>query len=254
MTTGYDLKQLFIGSEGTLGVITGISILCPPKPRAKNLAFLGLNEYPNILKAFSSAKAYLGEILSAFEFIDNRAMHHSIAHSGVSAPLEKTYKFNLLIETSGSNTDHDAAKLQDYLEHVLEKEIIADGVLAESETQLKSLWSIREGITEGLAHAGGGVYKYDFSISLENLYDLVEETRKHVKGVDGILDVVGFGHIGDGNLHLNVLVDKFTPEIEKVLEPWLYQWIRMYLATEYANRRGTQGVDLSGTWIRICEE
>ena len=154
-------------------------------------------------------------------------MHHSIAHSGVAAPLEKTYKFNLLIETSGSNTDHDAAKLQDYLEHVLEKEIISDGVLAESETQLKSLWSIREGVTEGLAHAGGGVYKYDLSVSLENLYDLVEETRKHLKGVDGVFDVVGFGHIGDGNLHLNVVVDKFTPEIEKLLEPWLYQWIRM---------------------------
>jgi FAD/FMN-containing dehydrogenase len=61
---GYDLKQLFIGSEGTLGVITGVSILCPPKPRAKNLAFLGLNDYPGILKAFSSAKQYLGEILS----------------------------------------------------------------------------------------------------------------------------------------------------------------------------------------------
>jgi (R)-2-hydroxyglutarate---pyruvate transhydrogenase len=223
------LKQLFIGSEGTLGVITGISILCPPKPKAKNLAFLGLDEYPNILKAFLAAKQYLGEILSAFEFIDNRAMHHSIAHSGVSAPLEKTYKFNLLIETSGSNTEHDAEKLQNYLEHVLEKEIISDGVLAESETQLKSLWGIREGITEGLAHAGGGVYKYDLSVGLENLYDLVEETRDHVKDVDGILDVVGFGHIGDGNLHLNVVVEKFTPEIEKVLEPWLYEWIRTIL-------------------------
>lgn len=64
MTIGYDLKQLFIGSEGTLGVITGISILCPPNPNAKNVAFLGLNDYPNILEAFLSAKAYLGEILS----------------------------------------------------------------------------------------------------------------------------------------------------------------------------------------------
>ena len=154
-------------------------------------------------------------------------MHHSIAHSGVSAPLEEAYKFNLVIETSGSNTDHDAAKLQDYLEYVLEKGIISDGVIAENETQLKSLWSIREGATEGLARAGGGVYKYDVSVSLECLYDLVEETRRHVKGVDGVVDVVGYGHIGDGNLHLNVVVDKFTPEIEKVLEPWLYEWIRI---------------------------
>src|SRR5271169_641742 len=164
----------------------------------------------------------------AFEFIDNRAMHHSLAHSGLSAPLEETYKFNLVIETSGSNTDHDAAKLQDYLEYVLEKGIISDGVIAESETQLKSLWSIREGATEGLAHAGGGVYKYDVSVSLECLYDLVEETRRHMKGVEGVLDVVGYGHIGDGNLHLNVVVDKFTPEIEKLLEPWLYEWIRIF--------------------------
>src|SRR5437762_3629111 len=153
-------------------------------------------------------------------------MSHSLAHSGVLPPLKESYKFNLLIETSGSNTDHDAAKLQDYLEHVLEKGIISDGVMAESETQLKSLWSIREGVTEALAHAGGGVYKYDLSVSLEYLYDLVEETRRHVKGVNGIIDVVGYGHIGDGNLHLNVAVDKYTPEIEKVLEPWLYEWIR----------------------------
>lgn len=69
MILGYDLKQLFIGSEGTLGVITGVSILCPPKPRAKNLAFLGLNDYKNILNAFLEAKQYLGEILSGMIFL-----------------------------------------------------------------------------------------------------------------------------------------------------------------------------------------
>jgi (R)-2-hydroxyglutarate---pyruvate transhydrogenase len=156
-------------------------------------------------------------------------MHYSIAHSGLSAPLGNTYKFNLLIETSGSNTDHDAAKLQNYIEHVLEKEIVSDGVLAESETQLKSLWAIREGVTEGIAHAGGGVYKYDVSVPIELLYDLVEEARKHVKGVKEVIDVVGYGHIGDGNLHLNVVAEKFAPEIEKLLEPWVYEWIRTSL-------------------------
>jgi D-lactate dehydrogenase (cytochrome) len=155
-------------------------------------------------------------------------MHYSLAHSGVTSPFQETFKFNLVIETSGSNADHDAAKLQRYLEYVLEKGIISDGVVAESETQLRSLWSIREGVTEGLAHAGGGVYKYDLSVSLEYLYDLVEETRRHVKDVDGIIDVVGYGHIGDGNLHLNVAVEKYTPEIEKILEPWLYEWIRTF--------------------------
>ena len=166
-------------------------------------------------------------LIEAFEFIDNRALHHSLAHSEISPPLKETYKFNLVIETSGSNTDHDVAKLQDYFEYLLEKGIISDGVLAENETQLKSLWSIREGVSEGLAHVGGGVYKYDFSISLECIYDIVEDTRRHLKGVDGVIDVVGYGHVGDGNLHLNIAVDKFTPEIEKVLEPWVYEWIRI---------------------------
>jgi (R)-2-hydroxyglutarate---pyruvate transhydrogenase len=154
-------------------------------------------------------------------------MHHSLAHSGIRYPLEQTYQFNLLIETSGSNTEHDSAKLQEYLEHVLENEIISDGVLAENETQLKTLWNIREGVTEGLSRAGG-VYKYDLSVPLDMLYRLVEDTRKRVEGVKGIIDVVGFGHIGDGNLHLNVVVDKFTPELQALLEPWLYEWIRKF--------------------------
>src|SRR5579859_5445967 len=189
--------------------------------------------------------------------MDNRAMHHSIGHSGVSAPLEQTYKFNLLIETSGSNTEHDSAKLQAYIEHVLESETILDGVLAESETQLASLWSIREGVTEGLARAGGGVYKYDLSVNLEQLYELVEETRKRLKGVEGVLDVVGFGHIGDGNLHLNVVVDKFTPEIEKMLEPWLFEWIRMnplpFSKHSIDLLRGPSRKYLGRAWTGFCQ-
>jgi len=138
-----------------------------------------------------------------------------------------SYKFNLLIETSGSNREHDAEKVQGYLEHLLEREIISDGVVAESETQLKSLWGIREGVTEGLAHAGGGVYKYDLSVPLEDLYKLVEETRVRTAGVDGVKDVVGYGHVGDGNVHLNVVVEDFAQDIEEVLEPWLYERIRI---------------------------
>jgi (R)-2-hydroxyglutarate---pyruvate transhydrogenase len=132
-----------------------------------------------------------------------------------------------VIETSGSDTEHDAEKLQRYLEYVLEKEIISDGVLAESETQLKSLWSIREGITEGVARSGA-VYKYDVSVRIEHLYELVEAARERLAGVTGVIDVVGYGHVGDGNLHLNVVVDKFTPDIEGLLEPWLYKWIRIF--------------------------
>jgi (R)-2-hydroxyglutarate---pyruvate transhydrogenase len=75
------------------------------------------------------------------------------------------------------------------------------------------------------------VYKYDVSIPLEELYSLVDDTRERLKGVKGIVDVVGYGHVGDGNLHLNVVAKEFSPEIEKELEPWIYQWIRTFSFT-----------------------
>jgi FAD/FMN-containing dehydrogenase len=137
-----------------------------------------------------------------------------------------------LIETSGSNADHDSEKLQAFLEDVMEKGIVVDGTLAQDETQIKSLWAWREGITESLSHLGG-TYKYDVSIPLKELYQLVEDTKARVDaaGLLGDTDdhpvraVVGYGHMGDANLHLNVSTRRFDERVEKVLEPFIYEWI-----------------------------
>lgn len=105
--TGYDLKQLFIGSEGTLGVITGISILCPPRPTAVNVAFLGLESYEQVQKTFVKAKKELSEILSAFECMDTISQDIVAEHTDLIRPLSEKYPFYVLIETSGSNKEHD---------------------------------------------------------------------------------------------------------------------------------------------------
>ncbi|KAL8850661.1 MAG: hypothetical protein Q9221_004380 [Calogaya cf. arnoldii] len=230
--TGYDLKQLFIGGEGTLGMITGVSILCPQRSQAVNVAFFALENFEKVQHAYREAKNQLSEILSAFELMDGRSQNlvHDVTKK--KRPLEGEHPFYCLIETSGSDAEHDKEKLDRFLEHVMSEEIVSDGTLAENESQMQSLWSWREGIPECLGH-WGGVYKYDVSIPLSDLYELVEDTRARLSsaGLVGDTDeypvvaVVGYGHMGDSNLHLNVATRRFDKAVEEKLEPFVYEWI-----------------------------
>merc|ERR1712107_799112 len=118
--TGYDLKQLFIGSEGSLGVVTGVSINTPVKPSSVNVAFLACPSYEDVVKTFRSAKRELGEILSAFEFLDALTLDTVLEHlPGARHPLESESPFYVLFETAGSNDEHDKDKLETYLGNVL---------------------------------------------------------------------------------------------------------------------------------------
>ncbi|ODV68797.1 hypothetical protein HYPBUDRAFT_104124 [Hyphopichia burtonii NRRL Y-1933] len=233
--TGYDLKQLFIGSEGTLGVITGVSILCPARPAASNVAFLAVSSYEAVQKVFTGARRELSEILSAFEFMDGTSQELTRRYLKLDYPIESgDYPYYILIETSGSNKEHDDEKLETFLGNAMEEGLVDDGVVAQDETQLRNLWNWRESLPEATAH-WGGVYKYDVSLPLKDYYKLVEATNQRLseRGLidldddsKPVVEAVGYGHLGDGNLHLNVAVREYNKEVEKALEPFVYEWIK----------------------------
>ncbi|KAM0901873.1 hypothetical protein ACQ4PT_019672 [Festuca glaucescens] len=220
--TGYDLKHLFVGSEGSLGIVTKVSILTPAKLPSTNVAFLSCNDYMSCQKLLQAARRGLGEIISAFEFMDRQCIDLAMAHlEGVHNPLPLSpYKFYVLIETTGSDESYDKAKLEAFLLRSMEDGLVADGVIAQDISQASNFWRIREGISEASVKVGA-VYKYDLSIPVEKLYDIVEEMRSRL---GDMAEVLGYGHLGDGNLHLNILSSKYSDNILAQIEPFVYEW------------------------------
>ncbi|KRT80425.1 hypothetical protein AMK59_7653 [Oryctes borbonicus] len=194
--TGYHLKHLFIGSEGTLGFVTKVAIQCPIKPQTQNLAFIGLQNYSKVLKTFLYAKEQLSEILSATEVIDSHSMDIVKEHLGVQSPIGE-YPYYLLIETSGSKEEHDQEKLYSFVETALNKHFILNGTVVTEPSKFKDIWSIRERIPETFKHEGY-VLCYDFTLPLENYYKLVSEMREYMG--TRAHRVFGFGHLGKQSL------------------------------------------------------
>ncbi|XP_053191359.1 D-2-hydroxyglutarate dehydrogenase, mitochondrial [Scomber japonicus] len=218
--TGYDLKQLFIGSEGTLGVITAVSVLCPRKPKSVNVVFLGCETFEQLLKTFQLCRGMLGEILSAYEFLDSECMRLLNTHLKLPNPISDC-PFYVVIETSGSDPTHDGEKLHNFLEEAMSSSLVTDGTVATEDSKIKALWSMRERVTEALTH-DGFTYKYDISLPVERIYQLVTDMREHLG--ERAKSVVGYGHVGDGNLHLNITSPAKDPALLAAIEPFVYEW------------------------------
>lgn len=218
--TGYDLKQLFIGAEGTLGIVTAVSILTPPRPKAVNVAFMGCSSFEAVRKTYLTAKAFLGEILSAVEFMDTTSMQLVEKHLALHNPLSPQ-PFYALVETSGSNDAHDKMKLDTFFEYLMKENLINDGSIATDYTKLRNMWALRERITEALTREGV-TYKYDVSLPMSVMYNLVEETRQRCLPLAKC--TLGYGHIGDGNLHLNVVGETHSKQLLQLIEPFVFEW------------------------------
>ena len=224
--TGYDLRSLLIGSEGTLGIITKVALLCPPKPSSVNVALLGVKSFEDILRLFRHCRVHLTEILSAFEFFDDSSYDVVKNNLRYEHPMQTDFKYYVLIETSGSNSDHDFEKLEKFTEHILESGIISenDVVLATDIAQQRSLWRLREEIAVGL-QMDGYVYKFDISLPQKEFPNMHNAIKERLKGFDDVR-VASYGHVGDGNLHLNITSPEFNSEIMSAVDPFLFEFVR----------------------------
>ncbi|XP_048521200.1 D-2-hydroxyglutarate dehydrogenase, mitochondrial [Dendroctonus ponderosae] len=220
--TGFHLKHLFIGSEGALGVVTKVAIQCPAKPKATNLAFLGLESFSHILKVLKKAKGDLGEILASCEMIDQSTLDVCTCNLKLKSPLAE-FPFYMLIETHGSSDAHDQEKLNLFLEDVMLSKLILDGIVTNEPSKMKNIWDLRERITEGFVR-DGYVFKYDISLPIEHFYSLVPVMRERLAGTEGIVRVSGYGHLGDGNVHFQVSCKQFSNEILHQIEPFVYEY------------------------------
>ena len=201
--TGYDLKHLFVGAEGTLGIITGAVLKLFPLPRATATAWLAIDSPQRAVQLLGELQAAFGAGLTACELVSDVALGLVLKHiPGAQAPLSAS-PWYLLVELSGSGEE---AALQEALEHFLEpafeREAISDAVLAQSVEQARRLWALRENIGEAQKIEGLSI-KHDISVPISRIGEFVERTDAALQEAFPGIRIVAFGHVGDGNLHYN---------------------------------------------------
>jgi D-lactate dehydrogenase (cytochrome) len=201
--TGYDLRNLFIGAEGTLGIITAATLKLFPKPRAIETAFVGLKSPDDALKLLQIARNEAAGHLTSFELIAGIAVDFSLGHGiGVRDPLQGKHAWYVLIELSSSRDDARAA-LESILERGLEDGIVEDAAIAENLTQRAALWKLREEIPPAQKPEGGSI-KHDVSVPVAAVPAFIAEANAAVLQLMPGARPVPFGHLGDGNIHYNV--------------------------------------------------
>ena len=203
--TGYDLRDLFIGAEGTLGVITAATLKLYPQPAAQITAMAAVEGPRAALRLLGMAQSMLGASLTAFELISDLCMELVLQHFPDSrSPFAQPSPCYVLLETSDSEGEgHANAVFGKLMERALEAGVVLDAVVAASGTQCRALWALRELISEAQALDGKNI-KHDISVPISSIADFIEQTGAQLAQHFAGARVVMFGHLGDGNLHYNV--------------------------------------------------
>ena len=202
---GYDLKQFFIGAEGTLGVITGVELKLFPLPRRTETAYIGLGSFADAMTLFAQARDVCSDLLTAFEVIGTECLSSArLINPGLVTPVDETLPVHVILECASSEAIDLSALVETLLQQFLESGLIEDAVVAQNGTQARAFWAIREGLVEGQARRGYHV-RTDLSVRLGDIPVLVERARTYVSTSHPAWLPQAYGHAGDGNIHFNVL-------------------------------------------------
>jgi FAD/FMN-containing dehydrogenase len=202
--TGYDLKHLFVGAEGTLGVITAAALKLFPRPRAVETAFVGLPSPQAALKLFGRANERAGGTITSFELMPRIGIEFAVHHGpGCRDPLAAPHPWYVMIELSSQSPEGLRGTLEDFLAEGAERGLVADATIAASLDQAKAFWHLRNMLSEVQKPEGGSI-KHDVSVPVAAVPDFIDEAGAAVLAMIPRCRPVPFGHLGDGNIHFNV--------------------------------------------------
>lgn len=203
--TGYNLKQVFLGAEGTLGIITAAVLKLFAQPRTKVTALAAVPTVTAALDLLGRIQEVCGDSLTAFELMGRRGMEFAQRHvTGIIDPFAQPYSWYTLVQLTSPRADDPLrVALETTLADALEHHVVEDAVIAESEAQASALWRIRESIPEGQKPEGGSI-KNDVSVPVSKVPAFIETATRAVEDALPGIRVVAFGHVGDGNIHFNL--------------------------------------------------
>ncbi|KAI8093077.1 uncharacterized protein BX664DRAFT_328869 [Halteromyces radiatus] len=235
--TGYHLKNLFIGSEGTLAIVTKIAITTARLRQGINVFVFGFATFEQVVQAFSKAKKCLPETISAFEVLDRESIE-CVAQLGYQQPSNAVFPIStqhnlyVIMETAGTDPEYENKKAIKFTEDLLKEGIALNGIVAKDEAEATSFWSWRTMLPRAIVQQGPSSIHFDISLPLPLLYQLVTDTRAWARENDmigkDIHAIFGYGHVGDGNMHLSIPALRVDEELRKTVDDFVYGWTSQY--------------------------